>query len=377
MKERVQPKMGKIDIDYQVLHDAFFKYQSKPTMTGHGDTYYEGKEFEVRTSTPSAPPHLHPFPPRPTPPPRTAPTPTPPPPRPPQVSLREKKPGVVTDDLRKALGMEVGGAPPWLINMQRYGPPPSYPNLKIPGLNAPIPEGATYGFHPGGWGKPPVDEFGRPLYGDVFGTAEPEPEDAVEAPAPRELWGAMGDEDDEEEEDESEEEEDGDDQSALGEDEISAGISSVSSVPSGLATPDQINLRKETGGGLATPLSSSGVDTPDSVAHGAPPSQQQLYQVISQREAKVGGAAFGSAHTYNLPGQGSGGKPASGKPGGVELALDPSELEKLDEGALKARYDAQRRADREATAPEDVSDILAEHERKRRRKDDAKSARGY
>lgn len=24
--------------------------------------------------------------------------------------------------------------------MQRYGPPPSYPNLKIPGLNAPIPE---------------------------------------------------------------------------------------------------------------------------------------------------------------------------------------------------------------------------------------------
>jgi len=25
--------------------------------------------------------------------------------------------------------------------MQRYGPPPSYPNLKIPGLNAPIPEG--------------------------------------------------------------------------------------------------------------------------------------------------------------------------------------------------------------------------------------------
>ena len=30
--------------------------------------------------------------------------------------------------------------PPWLIAMQRYGPPPSYPNLKIPGLNAAIPE---------------------------------------------------------------------------------------------------------------------------------------------------------------------------------------------------------------------------------------------
>ena len=47
-RERVKPKMGKIDIDYQVLHDAFFKYQTKPKLTGHGELYYEGKEFEVR-----------------------------------------------------------------------------------------------------------------------------------------------------------------------------------------------------------------------------------------------------------------------------------------------------------------------------------------
>lgn len=53
----------------------------------------------------------------------------------------------------------------------RYGPPPSYPNLKIPGLNAPIPEGCSFGYHAGGWGKPPVDEKGKPLYGDVFGTS--------------------------------------------------------------------------------------------------------------------------------------------------------------------------------------------------------------
>ena len=33
--------------------------------------------------------------------------------------------------------------PPWLIAMQRYGPPPSYPNLKVPGLNAPIPDVST------------------------------------------------------------------------------------------------------------------------------------------------------------------------------------------------------------------------------------------
>ena len=106
-----------------MLHDAFFKFQSKPRLSRFGDTYYEGKEHEVQ--------------------------------------LRQKKPGVASDELQKALGMELGGPPPWLINMQRYGPPPSYPNLKIAGLNAPIPEGATYGYHPGGWGKPPVDEFGR------------------------------------------------------------------------------------------------------------------------------------------------------------------------------------------------------------------------
>lgn len=36
-RERVQPKMGKVDIDYQKLHDAFFKFQTKPPMTGFGE----------------------------------------------------------------------------------------------------------------------------------------------------------------------------------------------------------------------------------------------------------------------------------------------------------------------------------------------------
>jgi hypothetical protein len=78
-------------------------------------------------------------------------------------------PGIYSDELKAALGMTEGAPPPWLINMQRYGPPPSYPSLKIPGLNAPIPHGAEFGYHPGGWGKPPVDHHGHPLYGDVFG----------------------------------------------------------------------------------------------------------------------------------------------------------------------------------------------------------------
>lgn len=36
-RERVQPKMGKVDIDYQKLHDAFFKFQTKPPMTAFGE----------------------------------------------------------------------------------------------------------------------------------------------------------------------------------------------------------------------------------------------------------------------------------------------------------------------------------------------------
>ena len=134
------------------------------------------------------------------------------------------KPGVLPEELRKALGMGDNSPPPWLINMQRYGPPPSYPDLKVcpapdfrgtehscracagarperahpaavpmpgvllrlvgghaqvPGLSAPIPPGAQFGFQPGGWGKPPVDESGNPLYGDVFGQAMDDGDDDV------------------------------------------------------------------------------------------------------------------------------------------------------------------------------------------------------
>jgi splicing factor 3B subunit 2 len=94
--------------------------------------------------------------------------------------------------LKEALSIPPLAPPPWLISMQRYGPPPNYPNLRIYGLNAPIPDGlvlpsshasfhidlflshsAAWGFHPGGWGKPPLDDYGRPLYGDIYGVTTP------------------------------------------------------------------------------------------------------------------------------------------------------------------------------------------------------------
>ena len=47
-REKMRPKVGKLDIDYQVLHDAFFKHQTKPNLSYMGDLYYEGKEFEAQ-----------------------------------------------------------------------------------------------------------------------------------------------------------------------------------------------------------------------------------------------------------------------------------------------------------------------------------------
>uniref|UniRef100_A0A1B6DUI7 PSP proline-rich domain-containing protein n=1 Tax=Clastoptera arizonana TaxID=38151 RepID=A0A1B6DUI7_9HEMI len=218
MRERARPKLGKIDIDYQKLHDAFFKWQTKPRLTIHGDLYYEGKEFETR--------------------------------------LKEKKPGDLSVELRTALGMPVGPnahkvPPPWLIAMQRYGPPPSYPNLKIPGLNAPIPEGCSFGYHAGGWGKPPVDETGKPLYGDVFGTLIPSSEaNEIDEDIDKTAWGEL--------ESESEEESDEEEEGEEGEEEVEpdhAGLitpaeglitpSGITSIPAGLETPEIIELRKK------------------------------------------------------------------------------------------------------------------------------------
>lgn len=75
-------------------------------MNQFGDIYYEGKENDIRS--------------------------------------KNFKPGKLSDNLRAALGITELAPPPWLINMQRYGAPPSYPNLKIPGINQPILEGILH-----------------------------------------------------------------------------------------------------------------------------------------------------------------------------------------------------------------------------------------
>lgn len=262
LREKTRPKMGKIDIDYQKLHDAFFRFQTKPKhMSGHGDLYYEGKEYETKVTN--------------------------------------KKPGDLSDELRNALGMpttEESAAnpipPPWLINQQRYGPPPSYPNLKIPGLNAPLPQGANWGYRGGsdGWGKVPVDELGKPLYGDVFNVsnAELEAQQAELQPTATELWGQL---ESEESEEESSEEEDSDADSD-GEDSQAGTMtpsgytsetpSGVTSVDTGIETPDAIELRKRR---IESDMDGSS-------------ESQTLYKVIAQKDAgsAVAQGMMGSTH---------------------------------------------------------------------------------
>lgn len=316
MRDKVRPKMGKIDIDYQKLHDAFFKWQCKPEMTIHGDLYYEGKEFETK--------------------------------------MKDKKPGEMSDDLRIALGMPVGAnahkvPPPWLIAMQRYGPPPSYPNLKIPGLNAPIPESCSFGYHAGGWGKPPVDNMGKPIYGDVFGTQNKENEmPMVEEEVEKSLWGELESESEEESEEEETSEEEEEDASGL----VTPGDtglvtpSGISSLPAGLETPDMIELRKKH---LETEM--EGGDTP------------ALYTILPEKrvEGQAGRAMMASSHTYDMS------SAMSGRQQGVEVALDPSELDLVDTDAMAARYEATLR-EQQGGDDEDFSDMVAEHAAKQRNK---------
>lgn len=129
MRAKTGAAIGAADIDDRRLRQAF-RQLGKPSLTALGDVYFELRELEV--------------------------------------DARSFVPGTLSDELRSALGMQKDDPPPWIVAMQRWGPPPGWPGLRIPGVNAPIPTGAQFGYQAGGWGKPPVDFTGRPMYGDVF-----------------------------------------------------------------------------------------------------------------------------------------------------------------------------------------------------------------
>jgi len=337
-RERVQPKMGKLDIDYQKLYEAFFRHQTKPELTRYGEVYYEGKEYET--------------------------------------NLRHLRPGELSDELKEALSIPPGAPPPWLINQQRYGPPPSYPSLKIAGLNAPPPPGGAWGFHPGGYGKPPVDEFNRPLYGgDIFGVLQPQVNNQAGEPVERTLWGELQPPEDEEEE----EEEESDEEEEEDEEDVGAGVQT----PSGLETP----------GGMASTVPSEypgdasvggdfdlrkrrGTETEESSA------PRSAYTVIPERQIRSEGF-FGGQHAYDVRGAQNSHLPVLGqdddsrkrkKPGDVDVALDPDSLQNEDgisKDEVRRRFEASKKEERgNWDYGEDLSDMISSESRKRQKKDE-------
>ncbi|KAJ1992608.1 hypothetical protein GGI25_000109 [Coemansia spiralis] len=342
-RERMRPKMNKLTLDYQRLHDAFFRFQTAPkNLSGHGDLYYEGKESDVTYNF---------------------------------------TPGVLSDSLKVALNIPPLAPPPWLLNMQRHGPPPSYSNLIIPGLNAPIPPGAQWGYHPGGWGRPPVDEFGRPLYGDVFTTnvdanAAMQASAMAEQSGPRKYWGdleILESSDEEEEANESDIEQEKAAEDMKGE-EIEAEAqgavpaakeltdeqlrSGLASIPSGLETPSVIQLRKQPAG-----------ETKEA--------NKQLYTILPEKETPQLEGIMGSTFTYDMSQALDPSKrqqaAATGKKSlrkekpmgkGLDITLDASELEGLDAEKLKAKYEeaaVSKSSGPGGAAQEDLSDMVAEH----------------
>ncbi|CAD6451999.1 70abd907-e8be-461d-ba08-530182a3d2c0 [Sclerotinia trifoliorum] len=338
-RERVQPKMGKLDIDYQKLYEAFFRFQTKPELTRYGEVYYEGKEYET--------------------------------------NLRHLRPGELSDDLKDALNIPPGAPPPWLINQQRFGPPPSYPSLKIPGLNAPPPPGGAWGFHPGGYGKPPVDEFNRPLYGgDIFGVLQPQVNNQAGEPIERTLWGEL-----QAPEEESEEEEESDEEEEEGDEEDVGGLQTPSGMetPGGMAStvPSEYPGEMSVGGDFDLRKQKRGTETEESTH------PRSAYTVIPERQIRAEGF-FGGERAYDVRAGQNAHLPVLGqedtrkrkKPGDVDVALDPDSLQNEDgisKEEVKRRFETQKKEERGAWQyDEDLSDMIAQESRKKQKRDEEK-----
>ena len=339
-RERVQGKLGKFDMDYGKLYDAFFRRQTKPEMTKYGEVYYEGKEFET--------------------------------------NLVHLKPGVLSEELKDALGMGPGQPPPWLINQQRFGPPPSYPNLKIPGVNAPIPPGASWGFNPGQWGRPPIDEAThRPQWGgDPLGQGILQEQSAptqLGEPVERSIWGVLRaegesdeEESDEEEDEEDEEEEDGS--------EDTTGIQT--SMTTASALPSEIGGTETIGGEFTLRKQRKGIETEEP---GAP---RSAFTVLPEKNIQANGF-FGGEHAYDLDAarRDTFGENAQRKrkAGDVDISVDVDALadgDKLDKEALRKQYEAQRKAEMQgqwqSIDQDDLSEMIAAESRKRQKRDEKK-----
>jgi len=232
---------------------------------------------------------------------------------------------------------------------------------------------AQWGFHPGGWGKPPLDEYNRPLYGDVFGVLPKAGDSGTGEPIDKELWGELEPEEEEEEEEESEAESDEEEtrepapsdglQTPSGLETPSGMTSVVSTVAGGLETPDFLELRK--GRSVSDAMEASG--------------PRSLYQVVPEKQTSVRGL-MGSERGYDVSAVASAPLPVLGeergtkRKNGVDVSLDAGELEGLSEEELRRKYEAHARGN--AGVPgagsrgEDFSDMVAKEMAKKKQKMD-------
>jgi splicing factor 3B subunit 2 len=353
MREKVRPKLGRVAVDYEILYDAFFKHQEPPPLSNHGELYYEGREHEKDRS------HM--------------------------------RPGVISARLREAIGLAPGHPPPWLVQMQRYGPPPSYPAMRVPGLNAPIPEGASFGYQPGGWGMPPVDDYGRPLYGNPF--AKEVEADASRQTRPREKelgvpkhlaiphsWGEVNSDDEEEDLVEAE---------PVHQLPPPEPVGSVSPPPSSSApappTPAeapsaQLAHPMAVAEAAASAVPSGPLQLKKEVLPVAmdPSAPKSLYTVLEQaKEGDSGGIMGAGAHKYVIPAGGeaapaaTAGVPEGARPGkrsraaaaANAISIDPSELEGLDAEGIERLLLQKRAQSRDTTHRAEIDSMLQEHQR--------------
>ncbi|KAJ9461884.1 Pre-mRNA-splicing factor sap145 [Diplonema papillatum] len=302
LKGQVRAKVNRLDIDFAEMQNAFFKHATRPPLSDFGEVYYEGREKEIRN--------------------------------------KYAKPGVLSDRLKDALGMPEGYPPPWLINMQRFGPPPSYPSLSIPGLNAPLPPNARWGYTPGGWGKVPVNpETAQPLYGDVFGNRQ-DKKDKEEH-----LWGKVENDSDAEMYEEDQ---------ALQPDDETTGTTSV------LPTLDNMT---ESGIASVTPSTptASGTETPNIIdlrKRTDPPASQKPYQILEQTQVAPTGL-MGSTFAYNVKDNRT-----------VDVSLSEADVARLQAGdtdIIRDKFEAQNvGAIRERN---EVADAFDEERRARAKRD--------
>lgn len=147
--------------------------------------------------------------------------------------------------------------------------------------------------------------------------------------------------------------------------------SGMSSVGGGLGqeTPELIELRKR-----KIEAEMEGGETPN------------LYTVLPEkRNERIGASMMGSTHTYDIGGSAqTSSSSRRGDQTGVELALNPEEVDLMDTDAMAARAEAALREQQANLAKEDLSDMVAEHaakqSNKRKRmagKEDSKSSKKY